>query len=224
MDGFANVLKKRGLIFKIFTWVCTGFILLSIFLPYAKKGNESVTLLDYMKSAIESIGEEGTLSYILKLLLIAFVTIGLAIAVVFYEKASLAISIVLMSCTVVAGITYLDLFSFLGKYAKRTLKRYKAVGGRMMDVFFIFLLIVSILALAAEIYVKVSDQQLGVVTKGGMGWFCPQCGQSNATDAKFCNRCGSAAPISKRWFCPQCGAPNEATGKFCNKCGTQKPE
>lgn len=224
MDGLSNVLGKRGLIFKISTWICTGLILVGSFMPYAEIGSRRVDLLDFVDAALQSLGAEGTQSYLLKYVLILLVMIALAIVVAFYEKASLAISIVLVSCSFVAGLCYLTLFSFMGEYAARQLKEYKSAGGIMMDVFFIILLVVSVVALVAEIYLKVSNQQSAVAVKNGPEWTCPQCGKSNVAVSKFCNQCGSTAPVSKNWFCPQCGAPNEATGKFCNKCGAKKPE
>lgn len=224
MDGMPNVLSKRGLLFKILTWVCTGFIMLGIFLPYAKMGSNSVTTIDVFEAAVDGLGESGAMTFVLKFFLLVLIVIGLAIVVSFYERASFAISVVLISCSSVAGLVYLFFFTSMGSAGARRMKEYKAVGGRIMDVFLILLLIVSVLALVAEIYVKCNNLQAGGVSQHSNGWFCPQCGGGNALNARFCSKCGSAAPVqAKKWFCSQCGTPNEASANFCNKCGTKRP-
>lgn len=44
---------------------------------------------------------------------------------------------------------------------------------------------------------------------------CPNCGEKNDTDAKFCKNCGAAL----RKVCPDCGEQNDADAKFCKSCG-----
>lgn len=44
---------------------------------------------------------------------------------------------------------------------------------------------------------------------------CPNCGQGNSADAKFCSECGASLKIT----CPVCGTVAEAGAKFCNNCG-----
>lgn len=50
---------------------------------------------------------------------------------------------------------------------------------------------------------------------------CPNCGELNANDAKFCAKCGTglAAKTKANGFCPNCGDPTEEGQKFCEKCG-----
>lgn len=45
---------------------------------------------------------------------------------------------------------------------------------------------------------------------------CPQCGQANPADARFCMRCG--ASLTRR--CPSCGTLNTLAAQFCVRCGT----
>jgi len=45
---------------------------------------------------------------------------------------------------------------------------------------------------------------------------CPQCGQDNPADARFCMRCGTSLTRP----CPNCGTPNSLTAQFCLRCGT----
>jgi class 3 adenylate cyclase/tetratricopeptide (TPR) repeat protein len=44
---------------------------------------------------------------------------------------------------------------------------------------------------------------------------CPQCGQENPGDARFCMRCGTA--LTQR--CPNCGTTNTLGAQFCLRCG-----
>lgn len=44
---------------------------------------------------------------------------------------------------------------------------------------------------------------------------CPDCGEKNDADAKFCKNCGAAL----RKVCPDCGEQNDADAKFCKSCG-----
>lgn len=44
---------------------------------------------------------------------------------------------------------------------------------------------------------------------------CPNCGEKNDADAKFCKNCGAAF----RKVCPDCGEQNDADAKFCKSCG-----
>jgi len=48
---------------------------------------------------------------------------------------------------------------------------------------------------------------------------CPQCGEPQATNAKFCPSCG--AKIKKDDKCPGCGAKLQPNAKFCAECGTK---
>ncbi len=45
---------------------------------------------------------------------------------------------------------------------------------------------------------------------------CPQCGQENPPDARFCMRCGTS--LTRR--CPNCGETNTLAAQFCVRCGT----
>ena len=46
---------------------------------------------------------------------------------------------------------------------------------------------------------------------------CPNCGELNKEDAKFCCECGTSL-ITKK-YCPQCGGEVETDSKFCSTCG-----
>jgi ribosomal protein L40E len=62
---------------------------------------------------------------------------------------------------------------------------------------------------------------------------CPQCGQRNNADARFCSECGTilTPSVSSGAFetispdsetskkCPHCGAANKASARFCLACG-----
>src|SRR5215831_13770971 len=43
---------------------------------------------------------------------------------------------------------------------------------------------------------------------------CPQCGQDNPSQAKFCQEC--ATPLARR--CSKCGTQLSPTAKFCFEC------
>ena len=45
---------------------------------------------------------------------------------------------------------------------------------------------------------------------------CPQCGNVNQEDARFCTRCGR--PLSR--ICVVCGTANSPDARFCNQCGS----
>ena len=51
---------------------------------------------------------------------------------------------------------------------------------------------------------------------------CPECGEKNVNDAKFCAKCGykfAEKQEKKKTFCPNCGDECEEGQKFCEKCG-----
>ncbi len=51
---------------------------------------------------------------------------------------------------------------------------------------------------------------------------CPNCTQSNPSDARFCMHCGSALPTAIfAGFCPKCGARASAGSEYCTKCGAK---
>lgn len=52
---------------------------------------------------------------------------------------------------------------------------------------------------------------------------CPNCGQTLADDARFCDGCGTQIPdepSASQSFCPNCGAAIPAGTAFCPSCGT----
>jgi class 3 adenylate cyclase/pimeloyl-ACP methyl ester carboxylesterase len=49
---------------------------------------------------------------------------------------------------------------------------------------------------------------------------CPECGQANPADARFCNACGSRLVLT----CPSCKQPNAPASRFCNACGQKLSE
>jgi class 3 adenylate cyclase/pimeloyl-ACP methyl ester carboxylesterase len=49
---------------------------------------------------------------------------------------------------------------------------------------------------------------------------CPECGQTNPADARFCNSCGSRLVLT----CPACKQPNPPASRFCNACGQKLTE
>ncbi|MBB3206396.1 RNA polymerase subunit RPABC4/transcription elongation factor Spt4 [Rhodopirellula rubra] len=61
-------------------------------------------------------------------------------------------------------------------------------------------------ALAAGLSEGISGDKIG----------CPQCGNANDRQAKFCDECGSS--LSKS--CSSCGEVNDGDAKFCDGCGT----
>ena len=52
-------------------------------------------------------------------------------------------------------------------------------------------------------------------TAAAQDGICPNCGEKNDADAKFCKNCGAAL----RKVCPDCGEQNDADAKFCKSCG-----
>lgn len=46
---------------------------------------------------------------------------------------------------------------------------------------------------------------------------CPQCGERNDADARFCAHCGS--DLAATASCAHCGAKNPASASFCDQCG-----
>lgn len=46
---------------------------------------------------------------------------------------------------------------------------------------------------------------------------CPQCGQRNDADARFCAHCGGAMTATA--VCAHCGAKNAPSATFCDQCG-----
>ena len=44
---------------------------------------------------------------------------------------------------------------------------------------------------------------------------CPKCNNENATDATFCEQCGSKLEL----FCPACKTTLSPRARFCKKCG-----
>ena len=60
------------------------------------------------------------------------------------------------------------------------------------------------------------------VRKAKRDLVCPNCGEKNANDAKFCAKCGykfAEKQEKKKTFCPNCGDECEEGQKFCEKCG-----
>lgn len=55
---------------------------------------------------------------------------------------------------------------------------------------------------------------------GGLGVFCPNCGNQVGPTMAFCPNCGKPVGNGKK-HCPKCGAENENTSSFCCKCGTK---
>lgn len=46
---------------------------------------------------------------------------------------------------------------------------------------------------------------------------CPQCGEKNDPDAKFCDKCGTS--LVK--VCRSCGEENDADATYCDNCGSR---
>lgn len=57
---------------------------------------------------------------------------------------------------------------------------------------------------------------------------CGNCGTLNASDAKFCYKCGQALPepaaVSGKKICAGCNTANDASSIYCLKCGLKLPE
>lgn len=185
MEMLTNLLSKRTKIFQIATWVCAGFVALGFFLPYIKISFWGQTL---SYSLCKAVFESGLGSKIFLTFFMFLILIGLSVVVIKYEAFSFVASIILAAGAIVGEIVYVCLAEAGGMGSM------KAIGARFMDIFFILLIIVGVVAVAAEVYLKYFAQKATATTQ------------------------------AKGWFCPQCGAPNEATGKFCNKCGAKKPE
>ena len=49
------------------------------------------------------------------------------------------------------------------------------------------------------------------------GAACPDCGNLNDSDARFCDRCGAALPSIQH--CAKCGVTNDPDARFCDGCG-----
>lgn len=188
MEMLTNLLSKRTKIFQIATWVCTGMIVLGFFLPYIKISFWGQT---FSESLFKAVFDSGLGSKIFLTFLMFLILIGLSVVVIKYEAFSFVASIILAAGAIVGEIVYVCLAEADGMGSM------KAIGARFMDIFFILLIIVGVVAVVAEVYVKYFAEKLAS---------------------------GTTTTQAKGWFCPQCGAPNEATGKFCNKCGTKKPE
>lgn len=58
-----------------------------------------------------------------------------------------------------------------------------------------------------------------VVQSGSRSRKCNQCGHKNASNATFCNECGSSFVSTVQASCPKCETINEAGAKYCSKCG-----
>ena len=185
MEMLTNVLNKRTKIFQIATWVCAGFVALGFFLPYISFWGQSMSLC-------EAVFESGMGSKIFLTLLMFLILVGLSVVVIKYDSFQFVASIILAGGAILGEIVYVCLADAGG------MSSLKGIGAHFMDIFFILLIIVGVIAVAAEVYVKYFAEKVAS-------------GTTTTTQAKG-------------WFCPQCGAPNEATGKFCNKCGTKKPE
>ncbi len=192
MEMLTDLLKKRTKIIQIAVWVCAGFSLLGFFLPAYAAFGEKIFLFDALTG-------NGDSDPFMKVLLLLLMLIVVAIAAAFYNKSSFVVSIVVLVAAVLAKIFHATIFSKMGKSYVRYLDNFKAIGTTLLNIFLVLLILVGVVAVAAEVYVKFFAEKAAAGT--------------TATTTQ-----------AKGWFCPQCGAPNEATGKFCNKCGTQKPE
>ena len=51
--------------------------------------------------------------------------------------------------------------------------------------------------------------------QGGSRPICPNCGQDNELDSRFCRNCGNALALT----CARCGQGNEAGSNYCRNCG-----
>jgi len=61
------------------------------------------------------------------------------------------------------------------------------------------------------------DKKLGAENwRDGIRATCPQCGATQATNAKFCAECGASV---KAAHCTQCGGKLAPNAKFCPDCG-----
>jgi serine/threonine-protein kinase len=55
---------------------------------------------------------------------------------------------------------------------------------------------------------------------GAAGHTCPQCGKTNAAEARFCKACGAGLVVS----CPQCQTEYPPDARFCSGCGANLAE
>lgn len=191
MEMLTNVLNKRTKIFQIATWVCAGLAVLGFFLPYVSLYGEN----GYLFSALTEYDTPGPF---IAAILMLLVLVALAVVVIKYGAFPFVASIILAGGAILAEILYC-IATGLPELEFIVAMLGKSIGGNLTTIFLILLIIVGVVAVAAEVYVKYFAEKVASGTT------------TTTTQAKG-------------WFCPQCGAPNEATGKFCNKCGTQKPE
>lgn len=191
MEMLTNVLNKRTKIFQIATWVCAGVAFLGLLLPYVSFMGENA----YLFSVLTENDSPGAF---IALLLLFLVLIALAVVVIKYDSFNFVASIILAGGAILAEILYC-IATGLPELELVEAMLGKSIGGKLTSIFLILFIIVGVIAVAAEVYVKYFAEKVASGTT------------ANTTQAKG-------------WFCPQCGAPNEANGKFCNKCGTQKPE
>ena len=52
--------------------------------------------------------------------------------------------------------------------------------------------------------------------QGGSRPICPNCGQDNELESRFCRNCGNALALT----CAHCGKDNEAGSSYCRHCGS----
>jgi ribosomal protein L40E len=50
---------------------------------------------------------------------------------------------------------------------------------------------------------------------------CPNCGNKNSVNAKFCNGCGDSLNMNNNRFCAECGEKNSKDAKYCKECGNE---
>lgn len=180
MEALMNVLNKRTKIIQIATWVCVGFVVLGFFLPY-------ISVMGYTMSLCEAVFKSSLGSKIFLTLLMFLILAGLSVVVIKYDSFQFVASIILAGGAIFGEIVYVSLADAGG------LGSYKGIGARFMDIFFILLIIVGLVAVAAEVYLKYFAQNAATPT-GANGWFCPQCGAQNDANSKFCNKCGAGRP------------------------------
>jgi hypothetical protein len=65
------------------------------------------------------------------------------------------------------------------------------------------------------IYLIVRSERKPVSAEGKMSLTCPACGQTSASNYKFCPHCGKSFQST----CPACGKPAESSWKACPYCG-----
>ena len=136
MEMLTNLLSKRTKIFQIATWVCAGMIVLGFFLPYISFWGQSMSLC-------EAVFDSDMGSKILLTFLMFLILIGLSVVVIKYEAFSFVASIILAAGAIVGEIVYVCLAEARG------MGSFKAIGAHFMDIFFILLIIVGVVAVAA---------------------------------------------------------------------------